>query len=484
MDQCEGHDDNLDADGDTVADGCDVCLGDDASGDVDGDGTCYNLDKCIGGNDSADSDEDGMPDDCDVDLYLHEGNNLVSFYALGEPDGSDFLTFFANTSVDAVIAEGTAAALSSNGTGEDLSDDFWVGGLTNDGIEAHRGYWLRADFSGDHSEHLEVQGQMTAPYLSADGTPLGDVVSYSLHDGGNLISYPYSTTQSLADALPSNVVANVDFIVGEGVAAMNLGGTWVGSLSNPDFGGLRGGDGYWFVAPDIDEGETVDFQYNAPSVDFSTREIASDMMMPVTPEGFEYTQSTQQGFYFVKNARFDGEQISQGDWIVAYNDNVVVGSWPWNGAYTTVPAMGYDNDESTAGYMVPGEVPTFKLLTADGNLTNLDVVGDIEAWSNNVTSVIELTGITPMPTEISLNDAYPNPFNPSTTISFSLPAEMHVNLAVYDISGRLVVELMNEVKSASDHSIVWNAIDNSSGVYFVKLTAGNSVNTQKIMLIK
>ena len=206
--------------------------------------------------------------------------------------------------------------------------------------------------------------------------------------------------------------------------------------------------------------------------------------MPVAPEGFDYTQSTQQGVYFVENATFDGVEITEGDWIVAYNYNVVVGSWPWNGAYTTVPAMGYDNSESTAGYMSLGQIPTFKLLTANGELMDLEVVGDIDMWENNVTSVIELVGTTPLPTEVSLNGAYPNPFNPSTNISFSLPTEMHVNLAVYDISGRLGVELMNEVRSASDHSIEWNAIDNSSGVYFVKLTAGNSVNTQKIMLIK
>ena len=119
-----------------------------------------------------------------------------------------------------------------------------------------------------------------------------------------------------------------------------------------------------------------------------------------------------------------------------------------------------------------------------GDLTNLEVVGDIESWSNNGASVIELAATTPVPTEVSLNDAYPNPFNPSTNISFSLPYEMHVNLAVYDISGRLVTELMNEVRAADSYDVIWNAVDNSSGVYFVKLTAGNTVHTQKIMLIK
>ena len=182
---------------------------------------------------------------------------------------------------------------------------------------------------------------------------------------------------------------------------------------------------------------------------------------------------------------FDGVQISEDNWIIAYNDNVVVGSWPWNGAYTTVPAMGYEGNQLTAGYMMPGEVPTFKLLNVGtGDLTNLDVVGDIEAWSNNGASVIELVATTPMPTEVSLNDAYPNPFNPSTNISFDIPQEMHVNLVIYDVSGRAVAELMNEVKSANTYNVVWNANQNASGVYFVKLAAGNTVHTQKIMLIK
>ena len=82
------------------------------------------------------------------------------------------------------------------------------------------------------------------------------------------------------------------------------------------------------------------------------------------------------------------------------------------------------------------------------------------------------------------NEAYPNPFNPSTNISFSLPQDMHVNLSVYDINGRVVAELVNGMRSTDTYNVVWNATENASGVYFVKLAAGESVHTQKIMLIK
>ena len=207
--------------------------------------------------------------------------------------------------------------------------------------------------------------------------------------------------------------------------------------------------------------------------------------MPVVPEGFEYTQSTLQGFYFVEEATFDNIEISDGDWIVAYNENVVVGSWPWRGAYTTIPAMGYDGSEETIGYMEAGQLPTFKLFKAeDGSLNDMTIVEDVDTWSSNSVAVITLSGSTPMPTEIALNGSYPNPFNPSTNISFDIPQEMHVNLVIYDVSGRVVAELMDEVKSANTYNVVWNANQNASGVYFVKLAAGNAVHTQKIMLIK
>lgn len=80
--------------------------------------------------------------------------------------------------------------------------------------------------------------------------------------------------------------------------------------------------------------------------------------------------------------------------------------------------------------------------------------------------------------------SYPNPFNPVTTISYTLPARSHVNLVVYDLLGREVAHLVNEVRQAGPHTVQFDASALSSGVYLYRLTAGQHVLTHRITLIK
>ena len=98
--------------------------------------------------------------------------------------------------------------------------------------------------------------------------------------------------------------------------------------------------------------------------------------------------------------------------------------------------------------------------------------------------VSSLTEAVAMPETFSLDRAYPNPFNPTTTLSFALPVRSNVLLDVYDINGRLINELINSNMDAGYHSVIWNADNNASGVYFVKMIAGDYVSSQKLMLIK
>ena len=87
--------------------------------------------------------------------------------------------------------------------------------------------------------------------------------------------------------------------------------------------------------------------------------------------------------------------------------------------------------------------------------------------------------------KVSLYEAYPNPFNPSTTIKYDLNTETNVNLSIYDIRVRLVETLVNEYQNGdAGYSVVWNADMYSSGVYFVRLTTDSEVRNNKIMLIK
>jgi hypothetical protein len=97
-------------------------------------------------------------------------------------------------------------------------------------------------------------------------------------------------------------------------------------------------------------------------------------------------------------------------------------------------------------------------------------------------------GITPigntLPTVYSLSQNYPNPFNPVTKINFALPKQGFVTLKIYDVLGREVRTLVNEVKSAGTFAVDFNASEFSSGVYFYKLEADGFSDIKRMMLIK
>jgi len=90
-----------------------------------------------------------------------------------------------------------------------------------------------------------------------------------------------------------------------------------------------------------------------------------------------------------------------------------------------------------------------------------------------------------LPIKTSLNASYPNPFNPSTTINYDLAADGYVSILVYDALGREVATLFNgDQMAGSNHQITWNASDQASGAYFLRMTSGSYTNTQKLMLVK
>ncbi len=89
-----------------------------------------------------------------------------------------------------------------------------------------------------------------------------------------------------------------------------------------------------------------------------------------------------------------------------------------------------------------------------------------------------------LPRDYALSSAYPNPFNPTTTLTFSLPVDTEVSLSIYNLQGREVSTLISGYRDAGYHSVVWDANSYASGVYFVKMVAGEYVTTQKLMLVK
>jgi len=111
------------------------------------------------------------------------------------------------------------------------------------------------------------------------------------------------------------------------------------------------------------------------------------------------------------------------------------------------------------------------------NIVEYPVGGQVPIQNNTVPAVTRLNG------------NYPNPFNPETTIAFSLARSGKVALKVYNLRGELVTTLVNDNRNAGDYAIRWNGRDQAnravaSGIYLYRLEANGSVWTRKAMLLK
>jgi hypothetical protein len=89
-----------------------------------------------------------------------------------------------------------------------------------------------------------------------------------------------------------------------------------------------------------------------------------------------------------------------------------------------------------------------------------------------------------LPNTYSLQQNYPNPFNPATKIDFSLPRSEKVTIIVYDLLGQRITTLLNSIKSAGYHSVVFDASTFSAGLYFYSIRAGNYYQIKKMLLVK
>ena len=106
-------------------------------------------------------------------------------------------------------------------------------------------------------------------------------------------------------------------------------------------------------------------------------------------------------------------------------------------------------------------------------------------WTDSMQVIV--TGVeeeTTLPTEFALKQNFPNPFNPTTTIKYSIPKLSFVTIKIYDVLGSEVATLVNEEKPVGTYELTWNAENLPSGVYFYQLRAGTFVETKKMLLLK
>jgi immune inhibitor A len=134
----------------------------------------------------------------------------------------------------------------------------------------------------------------------------------------------------------------------------------------------------------------------------------------------------------------------------------------------------------------------------DVTTISTDIITQVDMWGNNGVPFVNGSGTITVdqilsndseqayPKEFKLDRVYPNPFNNSALIDFSVPNQSNNNIKItfYDINGKVVDEIKNQFFSKGKHTIAWNASSISNGIYFIELNAGGSRTIQKLTLLK
>ena len=385
----------------------------------------------------------------DYTIDLQQYMNLISFYVLPE-----------DNNVNVVMQDlDNLATISGEGIAAQYIDTGWIGPLTDFDISS--GYWLRME---------------AADTLHGSGFPYNVKRVFNLHAGANLISFPSYGSFHIPDALPDNAEAHINAIIGEGAIAIHQdNGQWVGSLST--FEGLHG---YWIFTD-----APISFTYDLDELDMFAREEPTSEK----PVDLDFIQSSKQAFYFVDESIIQDGNAKPGDWFISFCGTTIAGLRQYLGETIDIPVMGYDGHYSTAGYCESGDTPQFKLFKSETS-EMINLYSETPAWEpNGIYFVDNMSETSLIPENFSMLSAYPNPFNPVTSIGFDIPSESMLQIIIFNMKGQQVETLVNEVTSPGRYSINWDAGHIASGVYFVHFIAsGNGFapvsQIQKVMLIK
>jgi hypothetical protein len=333
---------------------------------------------------------------------------------------------------------------------------------------ASQGYHLRITNSGSWTLFKED--------INGNDTQLGSGTNpFPLNSWHNLsLGFRADTINAFID---SSLVATVN----DGTYNSGQVGLLVSKWQNAEydnFSVISTGGGGWFTIDDADSGEAADeFNYVGSGWQHCT-ECGTDLYDQSNSwdnVANDYVtvsfNSTQIKFYGVKDP-------AHGIGAVSID----------GGAETDIDfyqATRIGNQLMWASPVLAAGDHVFKLRVTGSKNTNSSnewVVPDrVDILEPAITGVQQTSSA---PTAYSLFQNYPNPFNPSTTISYTLKNNGKVRLSVYDILGREVAVLVNEIQSAGQHEMKFGTAGLSSGIYFYKLQSDGGVLTKKMMLLK
>ncbi len=178
------------------------------------------------------------------------------------------------------------------------------------------------------------------------------------------------------------------------------------------------------------------------------------------------------------DAWLDGE-------IGVYADGELVGSGVFQGGACGIAVWGDDPMTDVIDGALDGQELEVKLIKKAGSRSvEFDVLSGKAVYSTDALAVIRLDGSALLPDDYAITSAYPNPFNATLRVDYALPEAADVNLNVYDLSGRLVAELVSGRAQAGVHTVAFDGSGLVSGVYVLRYEAAGHTSQMKVALVK
>jgi len=422
-----------------------------------GDYSLTRLSPCVDtGDPNAELDPDGTRSDMGAyyfhqtfhQIALHQGWNILS--SVNQPRVAAARSVWSE-----VVARGSLLLTKDQSGRFYVPDDNFSNMLPWD---VRQGYWAKLT-EEDTLVILNLPEETTRPI--------------PLRQGWNIVSYFPEADLAAPDAF-ANVV---DYLV---MAKDELGQFYRPSIDYSNMGSLTRGRGYQALAS-----QAVELVYNIQQ----QGQMAGAPTMPeIALERFIVSR-TDHNMSVLINAEC-GMQNAEWAEIGAFTkEGLCVGAASFRNLKSEIrigmAIWGDDASTDAIDGAVEGEPLTFRVW--DGAIESSADVKFIEGDDRFVTdgfAQVAITGLASQPTEWSLAEPYPNPFNPSTTIKFSLLEETQVRLTVYDLAGREAAALVNGELKAGRHTVTWNAEGLTSGVYLVKMETPQFSATKKVTLLK
>ncbi len=338
-------------------------------------------------------------------------------------------------------------------------------------------------------------------HLSLAGWPSGEVYVSVSTDGGQSWAVGTNVTSTIT---PNHATAgNCRSELTPSMAKVVDGYCHITYVYDRDAGNISQTEGAWTLNPvkyhKVPVGlipttplvpQNVPFHVSVsyPNVTITMTPVGPPPVIPPTGGSFDYNASVHNGE--TASQAFDAwimVKLPTGPMYGPVLGPVTL-TLPASGTLTRVRTQSVPGSAPPGLYYYIGYVGDYPGAKWDSSYFNFtkNAVGAggplVGEWSNTGESFESGTATTPA--SFDLINIHPNPFNPSTTISFSLPEAAYVELAVYDLSGRQVAKLVEGMQSAGSHSAIFDGSGLSSGIYLYRLSSAGITANGKMLLVK